>query len=123
RGAARTVQCIDANSLVRAGFTNIVGENVGNIANISYKKTTPDNYIDYVNNVSPTALVPTRDVSFRGVHFKGAGNESVVPVLIGNDWGTYSGGSYSGGDHVGFPPVTNVTLDDWTIEDCSQIIV
>lgn len=115
RGTARTQQCLDVNSVQLATIGSLVAQTVGNIANISYKNTTPPNYADYVNNVAPSSLTPTQDVVMRGVVGQAVGDASNKSFVIGNDW--------AGNPHDGFDPVNNIILGDIRLRDASGIKV
>lgn len=115
KGTARTQQCFDVNSVQLATIGGVVVETAGNIANISYKNTTPPNFADYVNNVAPSSLTPTQDVVMRGVVGRTIGDTSNKSFVIGNDW--------AGNPHDGFDPVNNIIIGDVRLRDTSGIKV
>lgn len=73
RNGGPTNQCIDINSCTNVHILGVGVYNVGNIAIVNYKTTTPGTYADYVNNVAVTSYSPSKNVTIEGVSGDTAG--------------------------------------------------
>lgn len=115
RSSSRRSQCLDLNSLVNFSISNVQVENVGNIANASYKYTTPPEFREYVDGVQPRFLTPTAKGTIRAVTGARIGTNRVPSFLIGNDW--------AGSPHDGYEPVSDLLIQDVDLTDLSWIQV
>lgn len=109
-------QCFDLNGVVNGNVSNIVAEDVGNLFTIQYKDTSPDTFSAYVTNTADGTMFPSRDITISNVKAENVNQDSDSPsILIGNDW--------SGIPHVGYPPVTNITLENIDLKNSGYIPV
>jgi hypothetical protein len=115
RSRTRTAQCMDLNSLVDFSVNGVVVDTVGNIATVTYKTTTPDNYADYVAGVAPTTLTPTARGTISNVSGQAIGDADSASFVIGHDW--------AAGSHAGYYPVSEIVLENISLKDVSRIQV
>lgn len=108
-------QCIDLNDATRVEINGIHALSTGGIFTINYKNTAPDNFPDYVNNVTPTNLLPSSHITLRSIRGQDCGSATSPVATIGNDW--------SGIPHVGFGPVENIKIQDGHFQRIGQFLV
>lgn len=111
----RINQMVDCNGqvgLVLGGFT---AYNLGQIANISHKFTTPDNFADYVNNVAAVVKTPSQRIIVTNFEARAIGTSASVCFVIGNDW--------ADGGHAGYEGPHDVLIGTGMVEDTSYIMV
>ncbi|TNF19135.1 MAG: hypothetical protein EP318_15380, partial [Rhodobacteraceae bacterium] len=113
---SRSNQAIDVNSQVDGVFTGLTFANLGNIATINYKYTTPDNYADYVDNETPTSLTPSQRIVFQGFTGTEIGASVTPSLYIGEDRAENDA-------WAGYRPVHDILVSDFFMKDASYIEV
>lgn len=114
-GAQNTSQCVDLNSVEMATIRGVSAKDVGNILTINYKDTSPPTFTDYVNNVTPVALTPSRDITILAIRGEDCGSATNPSIVIGNDW--------SGIPHAGYPASSNIKIQDASLLRVGQFRV
>ncbi|MER9079968.1 hypothetical protein [Mesorhizobium sp. M0895] len=114
-GIARTSQCIDINDQVDASIGDFSVYLVGNIATINYKTTTPDTYSEYVANSPVRNFQLSKRITVSNISGSAIGDGVLPSFYIGWDW--------AAGNHAGAGPVSEITLDNITLDDVSFISV
>jgi hypothetical protein len=108
-------QCIDLNSVEDVLISGIDAKDVGNIALVNYKITTPPTYRDYVSNAAVTHYSPSRNVTIE--HVRGQRicypASTTIPLRLGNDQRRSDESSY---------PSENITLRHIALSQCPSFI-
>lgn len=108
-------QCIDLNSVEDVLISGIDAKDVGNIALVNYKITTPPTYRDYVSNAAVTRYSPSKNVTIERVRGERIcyPASSTIPFRLGNDQRQSNESSY---------PSENITLRHIVLRDCPSFI-
>jgi len=108
-------QCLDLNSVEDVHISGVTASNVGNIALVNYKRTTPPTYSDYVHNAAVTRFSPSRNVTIERVRGDRIcwPRSTSIPFLLGNDQRSPSESLY---------PLENIVLRDVRLTNCPSYI-
>jgi hypothetical protein len=115
RNGGPSNQCIDLNSVMDVHISDVWAENVGNIALINYKTTTPPTFADWVNDRPVTAYLPSRNVVIERVRGDRicSPQSTTIPFRIGNDQKLARESLYH---------LENITLRDVVLTNCPSYI-
>ncbi len=109
-------QCMDFNSCQNGFVSGVTVYNVGSIAIVNYKTTTPPTFLEWVgwvSGVAVSAYVPSKRVTIEGVRGDIAGISGTNPFKIGPDQ-TLADQSDS--------PCENITLRDIKLSNTVGIV-
>lgn len=109
QSVSRANQCIDINEQVDASIGDFTVFNTGNIATINYKTTTPDTYAEYVANSLVRNFQVAKRIVLSNISGSAIGSAVAPAFYIGWDW--------AAGNHAGAGPVSDITLQNITLED------
>jgi hypothetical protein len=108
-------QCIDLNSVRNVYISGVKAYNVGNIALINYKTTTPQTFREYVSRSPVRGFTPSENVTIEGV----TGEQicwpasRTIPFRLGNDQKMALESA---------SPLKNITLRRISLEKCPSFI-
>ncbi|WP_292561808.1 hypothetical protein [Mesorhizobium sp.] len=111
KSTSRLNQCIDVNDQVDASIGDFSVFNVGNIATINYKTTTPETFADYAAGNSVRNYQLSKRILISNISGSAVGTTAAPVFYIGWDW--------AAGGHPGAGPVQDITLENITLDDHS----
>jgi hypothetical protein len=108
-------QCLDLNSVEDVLISGVTASNVGNIALVNYKRTTPPTFSEYVRNAPVTRFSPSKNVTIERVRGDRIcwPRTTSVPFLLGNDQRSPVESLY---------PLENIVLRDVRLTNCPSYI-
>jgi hypothetical protein len=108
-------QCLDLNSVEDVLVSGITARDVGNIALVNYKVTTPRTYREYVANAAVTRYSPSRNVTIERVQAERICHpkSNTIPFKLGNDQRHRNESQF---------PLENITLRHVVLMDCPSFI-
>jgi hypothetical protein len=108
-------QCLDLNSVEDVLISGVTATNVGNIALVNYKTTTPRTYSEYVGNAPVTRFSPSKNVTIERVRGDRIcwPKSTSIPFFLGNDQRSPREGLY---------PLENIALRDVRLTNCPSYI-
>lgn len=114
-GTARTSQMLDINGQVDGVFSGFTAYNLGQIANISHKFTTPETFAEYVAGTAAVVKTAPQRIILSNFAAEDIGSSTSTAISVGNDW--------SDGGHAGYEGPRDIIIGPGFIEDTGYTMV